>query len=143
MIYSKKNQRVNSFKAIGSQAGWTMWSMLFVMSVLFVAAYIVIQLVPIFSANENVKNAMRQSVEDKDLRKISRNQIIRGMQDQLYLDGSHELLDYKKDLNMARNRNKFLLEVKYEREVPLVANLVLIARFNPKVECELNGRCDP
>ncbi len=143
MIYSEKNQRVNSFKAISSQAGWTMWSMLFVMSVLFVVAYVAIQLVPIFSANENVKNAMRQSVEDKDLSKISRNQIIRGMQDQLYLDGSHELLDYKKDLNMARNRNKFLLEVKYEREVPLVANLVLIARFNPKVECELNGRCDP
>ncbi|MBX2848892.1 MAG: DUF4845 domain-containing protein [Acidiferrobacterales bacterium] len=124
------------------QGGWTMWSMMFVLGVLFVVAYLGMQLVPIFSANESVKNAMRISLNDKDLRKITRRDVIAEMQNQLYLDGNDKLIDYKNELKVARTRNQFIVEASYEREVPLVANLFLIARFNPKIECELSGQCD-
>lgn len=141
----KMNQNLNlrELKSVRNQQGWTIWSMMFVLSVLFVLAYLGMQLVPIFSTNGAIEGAMRQSVEGSDLRKITRRQVIGEMNKQLYIDGNHELLDYKNDVKMSRNKNKFILEAIYEREVPLVANLVLIARFNPKVECDLIGRCDP
>ncbi len=129
-------------KNIFSQQGWTIWSMMFVLSVLFVMAYIGMQLVPIYSANSNVKNAMYVSLEDKDLRKMTRVKVVRGMKSQMYLDGSADLFDFKEDLKLSRSKNTFTIEVTYEQEVPLIANLVLVAKFNPKVECELSGRCE-
>ena len=122
--------------------GWTMWSMLFVLSVLFVVAYIGMQLVPIYSANSNIKNAMMVSLQDKDLSKITRSKVVKAMESQLYLDGSSSLVDFKNGFKVARARNEFKVEVIYEREVPLVSNLVLVARFHPIATCTLNGRCE-
>ncbi len=132
---------MTKMKKIAPQQGWTLWSMLFVMSVIFVLAYIGMQLVPMYSANESVKKAMMQSVEDKDLRKITRREVVANMNRQLYLDSNHELLDYKNELIVKRTGQQFLVEANYEREIPLAYNLVLIARFNPKVECDLVGQC--
>lgn len=142
-MLSDKSRSVNQqLKSFDAQQGWTMWSMMFVMSVLFTAAYLGMRLVPIYTTSSSIKNAMYISVEDKDLQKISRASVIKSIKAQLYLDANHGLLDYKNDMKMARTKNQFILEASYEQEVPLVANLVLVARFNPKVECELNGRCD-
>ncbi len=140
-----RTQRNNmkQFKSIHHQQGWTVWSLMFVLSVLFVLAYLGMQLIPIYSTNGAVRTAMVQSVEGQDLRKVTRRHVIGEMNKQLYIDSNHEVLDYKNDVKMSRTRNKFVLEANYVREVPLVANLVLIARFNPKVECDLTGRCDP
>lgn len=124
------------------QGGWTMWSMMFVLSVLFVLAYIGMQLVPIYSSNTNIKNAMRVSLEDKDLSRITRSKVINGMKKQLYLDGASGLIDFKNKFKVARARDEFTVEAEYQREVPLVANLVLVAKFNPKATCTLNGRCE-
>ncbi len=136
-------QSHKAFKRIDNQKGWTIWSMLFVMSVIFVLAYVGMQLVPMFTANESVEKAMRGSVENKDLRKMTRRNVIGEMNRQLYVDGNHELIDYKNQLIVKREKGKFLIEANYEREIPMVANIVLVARFNPKVECDLTGRCDP
>lgn len=134
---------MRSFRSVRYQQGWTIWSMMFVLSVLFVIAYLAMQLVPIYSANGSIKAAMLQSVEGKDLRKVTRRHVIGEMNKHLYIDSNHEILEPNNDIKMARTRSKFVLEANYEREIPLVANLVLIARFNPTVECELTGRCDP
>jgi len=136
--FKSKSRQMVSFK----QQGWTMWGMLFVLSVLFVVAFIGMQLVPVYSGNENVKNAMRVSLEDRDLSKITRSAVIKGMNKQLYLDGATGVIDFKKDLKISRSRNKFIVQVSYSREVPIVANISLVAKFNPKAECALNGRCD-
>lgn len=144
MMCEKKSMKPKTeFRRFQSQQGWTIWSMVFVMSVVFVLAYIGMNLVPMFSANQSVEAAMRNSVENKDLRSITRRQVVGEMNKLLYIDNNHELLDYKNDLRVTRAKNKFVIEAEYEREIKLVANLVLVARFNPRVECELTGRCDP
>ena len=112
------------------------------MAVVFIAAYIIIQLVPIYAANENVKNAMFVSLENKNMVSITRGQVIRGMQNQLYLDGTSDLIDFKNDFKMTKSNGKVIASATYQREVPLVANLVLLAKFSPKAECEKNGRCE-
>ena len=139
---SFSNPRHQEFKNCKRQAGWTMWSMMFVMSVVFVAAYIIMQLVPIYAANENIKNAMSVSLENKDMARITRSQIIKGMQNQLYLDGASGLIDFKNGFSVKKSKGVVTASASYEREVPLVANLVLVAKFTPTAECEKNGRCE-
>lgn len=124
------------------QAGWTFWSLAFTMGVIMFFAYVGMQLVPVYSTNQNIKNAMVVAVEGSDLRKVSRGQIIERMNRQLYMDSSHEVLDYKNDLKVKRSRNQFTVEAIYEAKVPLFSNISVTVDFNPKIECDLNGRCE-
>ncbi len=143
MTYFSSKQNFASPTNFKYQSGWTMWSMMFVMTVLFIAAYIGMQLVPIFSTNSTIESAMRGSLDNKDLRTITRKSIVNSMQKQLYIDGANKVLNYKNDLKVERLKNKFVVQANYEREVPLLSNMALVVRLNPRVECELNGRCDP
>jgi len=124
------------------QQGWTFWSLSFVLGVIMFFAYVGMQLVPVFAANENVRNAMTRSIEDVDLRTVSRSKVIRKIDDQLYLDGSHGLLDYKNDIKMSRSRNSFTLIADYAREIPLFFNLSLKAKFDTTIQCDLDGNCE-
>lgn len=123
---------------IQRQQGWTFWSLLFTLSVLMFFAYIGMQLVPVYSANENIKNAMERSVEDVDLTKVNRTTIVRNLNAQLYLDGSHNLLDYKTDLEVRRTKEIFSVETHYQREIPLFYNIHMLVKFDNVVEKNLS-----
>ena len=124
-------------RSIHQQRGWTFWSMMFVMSVVLLAAYIGMQLVPIYASNAAIVKAMEKSLEGENLRTINRSVVVRKMTDQLYLDGTHEILDFKSDMKVRRSRNQLVLETHYQREVPLFMNLSLLARFDNIVERKL------
>jgi hypothetical protein len=96
---------------------------------------------PIYTVNGNIENAMQRSIDGVNLRSVGRAEIIKKMDKQLYLDGSHKLLNYKEDLVIKRSRSLFTLQVNYERRVPIVGNLSIIADFNPMVECSFTGQC--
>lgn len=134
-----ETQLVN-IKHINRQKGWTFWSLLFVMCVILFFAYVGMQLVPVYSANENVRNAMVRSIDDTDLRKVNRAYIIRKLDAQLYLDGSHELLDYKTDLKVKRSRKKLIVQTAYNREIPLFFNIFILVKFDNLEERELSGQ---
>lgn len=126
---------------IKRQAGWTFWSLTFTLGVLAFFSYIGMQLVPIYSSNSNVVNAMERSVDGANLRTIGRAQIISAMNKQLYLDGSHKLLDYKNDLVVKRSRKSFIVQVNYQRTIPIAGNISVLTTFSPKVECNFSGSC--
>lgn len=138
----KKQLNRQKMKLFKQQAGWTFWSLLFTLLVLGFFAYIGMQLVPIHMQNENIKNAMVQSVEGVNLRKVTRNAIIGKMNRQLYLDQAHELLDFKRDLKVTKKSNEFKLELNYTREVPIVADHYVMVKFNPTLICDLSGNCE-
>ncbi|HAU68258.1 MAG TPA: hypothetical protein DCW52_07660 [Gammaproteobacteria bacterium] len=127
------------FKSTRNQAGWTFWSLLFISALGVFTAYIVMQMVPVYAMNANIKNAMELSVEEMDLRRVTRAQIVRGMQQQLYLDSSHKVLDYKKDLKIQRSRDQLIIETKYQSEVPIFNNISLLFKFDNRVERDLPG----
>jgi len=133
--------QIKPLSNIKRQGGWTFWSLGFTLLVLAFAAYIGMQLVPIYASNNNIEKAMVQSVDRSDLKTVSRRQIINDMDKQLYLDGTADLLDYKEDVIIQRKSSKFTLEVKYERKVPIVANINLVVSFSPLVECNFAGEC--
>lgn len=124
---------------IRAQQGWTMWSLMFVLGVVMFFAYVGMQLVPVYSANSNVKNAMQISVDGLSRNKISRAEIVRAMRSQLYLDGNDELIDYKEELNIERSQRELIVKVNYKRQIPLFFNLSLLAEFDNKVTKDLSS----
>jgi len=83
-----------SFKKIDQQKGWTLWSLIFVIGVLILFTYVGFQLVPVYTTNSNIQKAMQLSLDNVSSSKVSRAAIIKTIDAQLYLDGTHELLDY-------------------------------------------------
>lgn len=132
-----KNTSIRKFNR--AQGGWTFWGLAFVLSVLGLFGYIIMQLVPVYSANRNVQNAMQVALNNADTRAISRAKVIRGMQAQLYLDGSDKLINYKKDLKVKRKGQNIVLEVSYSQEVPLFYNLSLKAQFDNTAQRKIAG----
>lgn len=124
---------------IRHQGGWTFWSLTFVLLVILFFAYVGMRLVPVYAVNENVKNAMNLAIQNVDMRRVSRAEIIRRMNDQLYLDGSHKVLNYKTDLKVSRSKKLFIVETNYRREIPLFLNLSLVASFENRAERELES----
>ncbi|MFT6408142.1 MAG: hypothetical protein ACJAQ6_001558 [Arenicella sp.] len=137
----RKSSVPQSLSSIKRQGGWTFWSLIFTLSVISFFSYVGMQLVPIYNTNSNVVNAMKLSLEKSDLRKVGRAQIITIMNKQLYLDGSHKLLNMKEDLVIKRSRSLFTMQVSYERRVPIVGNISIVTSFNPKIECNFSGNC--
>ncbi len=126
-----------SFKKVSTQKGWTLWSMIFVIGVIVLFTYIGIQLVPVYTTNGNITKAMQLSLDNLSANKVSRAAIIKTIDAQLYLDGTHELLDYKKDLEVKRTPRELVINVNYERSVPLFYNLSLVATFENQVKKDL------
>ena len=131
--------KVNSKKIskISQQKGWTMWSLMFVLGVLGLFAYIGFQLVPVYSSNSSVKNAMQITIDEVNPAQLSRSSIIVKMRNQLFLDGSHKLLDFKKDLYIKRTQRELVFTVNYERRVPLFFNLSIVASLENEVKRNL------
>jgi len=126
-----------SFKKFDQQKGWTLWSLIFVIGVLILFTYVGFQLVPVYTTNSNIKKAMQLSVDNVSPAKVSRAAIIKTIDAQLYLDGTHELLDYKKDLDVKRTQRELSVKVNYERRVELFYNLSLVATFENEVKKDL------
>jgi len=126
-----------SFKKIDQQKGWTLWSLIFVIGVLILFTYVGFQLVPVYTTNSNIQKAMQLSLDNVSSSKVSRAAIIKTIDAQLYLDGTHELLDYKTDLDVKRTQRELIVQVNYERRVELFYNLSLVATFENEVKKDL------
>jgi len=126
------------FQSIKRQQGWTMWSLMFTMGVILLFAYIGMQLVPVYTTNGSVTSAMNQTVDELDLYKATRRNVIIKMNSQLYIDGNDGLLDYKNDLKVKRSKTNFILSTKYDREIPLFFNISMLVKFDNVVERDLN-----
>lgn len=128
-------------KNIKYQSGWTLWSLLFTLSVVGFFSYVGMQLVPVYSGNSNIKNAMKNSIMELDIRKATRSQISLGMSRQLVMDSAQNSVDLRKQLKVVRDKNNLTISIKYDRLVPLFGNISLFLDFHPSLECSFSGGC--
>ena len=134
-----KKTKFNSqlFRKIEQQKGWTLWSMLFVIGVLVLFAYVAFQLVPVYTTNESIKSAMQHAIDNVPPTQARRSAITEKMRSKLYVDGNHRLIDYKKDVDIKRTQRELIVKVDYESRVPLFYNLSIVASFENEVKRNL------
>ena len=116
------------------QEGWTMLGLVLVISVIMFFAYVVMKLVPVYLDNEEVKHAMEIGLAQADPKLQTRNTIIRNMYNQMVVDDTDMLTDWKKAVAYKKTREKIIFSITYSRVVPLYSNVSLLINFNNVME---------
>jgi len=129
-----KTAAIKSMPNINGQRGWTFWSLLFTLAVILFFVYIGMRLVPVYSDNQNIKQAMELSLREVQASNVSRGGIASKIGKQMQLDGISGFLNLREDLKVKRKGNKIILSLQYDREIPLFLNMSLLVKFDNLVE---------
>jgi hypothetical protein len=117
-----------------NQGGWTLLGLLMVLGLAMFFAYIVMKVVPIYMDNEEVKHAMEVGIAQGDPKTMSRNTVIKNMYNQMVVDDTDNLTDWKKAVTYVKTRDKIVFTIKYNRVVPLFNDISLLIDFNNVME---------
>ena len=126
----------NSFKnpSVAKQKGFTLWSFLFVAGVVILAMYIGAKLVPVYTVDSAIKAALNDAVEKTSLQNLRKNQLIKDINQKLYIDGVYEPPAFEEVLNIKKTREGTTVSVDYREDVPLFLNIGLYLDFSHSVE---------
>lgn len=120
-----------------NQSGWTFWSLSAVVILVVVLALLFMRLFPPYFDNLKLQEAMDKIVEDPRVTAMTRRQVIQELDNILYIDYAHEVVDLRESLTMDKKDKIMTITVDYEVVVPLVYNVSALLAFNNKVEIDL------
>lgn len=119
------------------QSGWTFWSLSAVIILVVILALLFMRLFPPYFDNLKLQEAMDKIVEDPRISNMTRRQIIQELDNILYIDYAHEVVDLKESLTIEKKDKVMTIAVDYEVVVPLVYNISALLDFKNRAEIAL------
>jgi hypothetical protein len=119
------------------QSGWTIWSLSAVIILVVILALLFMRLFPPYFDNLKLQEAMDKIVEDPRISNMTRRQIIQELDNILYIDYAHEVVDLKESLTIEKKDKVMTIAVDYEVVVPLVYNVSALLEFKNRAEIAL------
>jgi hypothetical protein len=116
------------------QSGWTFWSLSVVVIAVVLLALLFMRLFPPYFDNMKLQEALNKIVEDPRITDMTRRQVIQELDNILYIDYAHEVVDLKESLTIAKKDKVTTIAVDYEVVVPLVYNVSALLDFKNRVE---------
>lgn len=116
------------------QGGWTIWSILSVALLITFFALLFMKLFPPYFDNMKIQEALETVGEDPRVTSLTRRQIIRELDDILYIDYAHEAVDLKSALVVQKTKTSMIMSIDYEVVVPLAYNISALLTFSNSVE---------
>ncbi len=129
-----KNNNKFSYSSSHHQKGLTMWSFLFVGGVVIFCMYIGALLVPVYTADGAIKDALESSVEKVSRSNIRKKDIIKEIDKRLYIDGVYDIPDLKEAVQVKKLRSGTTVSVDYKKEIPLFYNIGMYLDFKHVIE---------
>lgn len=125
-------------RTLKNQRGMTMWSLLFVLSMIALVVFLVLKLLPVYLADMKVRSALDSVTRQSDAGSMSKGELIEGLAKRFDIDNI-EHVDLGKDLTItARGRNR-AIRIKYEAVVPMVGNVSALMEFDHQREVRGSG----
>ena len=128
----------NNNKFLGAsykrQKGITMWSFAFVVGVIGLFFYIGINLVPVYSENVAMKDALEASLKNVGRAEVRKKKIIETVDKRLYIDGYYDVPDLNEVLKVEKKRTGTKVTLEYKKEVPLFYNIGIYLDFKHVIE---------
>ncbi len=131
-----KNKNLNltmNLRQTNKQKGFTLWSFMFTAAVVIFCIYIGALLVPVYSADSAIKNALNASLENVKRENVRKKEIIKAVDKRLYIDGIYEGPDMKKVLFVKKEKAGTTVTIDYKKEVPLFYNIGMYLDFKHEV----------
>ena len=116
------------------QGGWTIWSILSVALLILFFTLLFMKLFPPYFDNMKIQEALETVAEDPRVTSLTRRQIIRELDDILYIDYAHEAVDLKSSLVVQKTKTSMIMSIDYEVVVPLAYNISALLAFSNRVE---------
>ncbi len=119
------------------QGGWTIWSLLGVGLLIALSAMLVMKLFPPYFDNMKLQEALEKIADDPRVVAWDKRQIVLELDNMLYIDYGHEIVDLKKALSVDKSKTDMTLAIDYEVVVHLAYNISALLDFNNAVSIPL------
>ena len=116
------------------QQGWTVWGLFSVMALLVFFAYIGMKLFPHYFDNLKLQEALEQVLDDPRVLGMDRRQIVGELDNILYIDYGHQIVNLKEELAVQKDRQSLVLSVDYEVTEHLFYNVSALMDFQAMAE---------
>jgi flagellar biogenesis protein FliO len=117
----------------GRQRGWTIWSLSFVFLFIAFSAWLTMKLSPPYFDNQRLVEGLKKLSVKPGFGTMERTQLIRELDNILYLDYAHTVVDLNKALSVERTKTEKRVRVNYEVIVPLLYNVSALLEFQNEV----------
>jgi hypothetical protein len=108
--------------------------MIFTISVIIFAAFIFMNLLPIYSNHTAVRNAVNDGLDKSNLRAITNIGFLRNLRVQMLMDDADDLTDWGDLVKVQREKNLVTVKFNYQRAVPLFENISLPFKFDDSIQ---------
>lgn len=117
----------------GRQKGWTIWSLSFTFLFIAFSAWLTMKLSPPYFDNQRLYEGMKKLATQPGFGNMERTQLIRDLDNILYLDYAHTVVDLNKALSVEKTRTEKKMHVNYEVVIPLLHNISALLDFKNEV----------
>jgi flagellar biogenesis protein FliO len=124
-------------KAMKKQHGWTLWGLLGAIVLITFFALLFMKLFPAYFDNMKIREGLQTLAKDPRLPDMTRTQIVRELDNILYIDFAHEIVDLREALAVSKTRDQMTMRVDYEVVIPMVYNISALLEFNNEVQVSL------
>ena len=115
------------------QSGWTVWSVLGVVTLLLFFVLLFMKLFPPYFDNLKIVEAMEDIAQDNRASSFTRRKVIKEMDKILYIDFAADLVNLNEALRMVKAKNSTKLIVEYDVVVHLAFNISALLDFSNEV----------
>ena len=113
---------------LNRQRGMSMWSLMFVLTVLGFVVYIGFLLFPPYMADFKVKSTLDQLAKQSDVGSMSRDDIINSLDKRFDIDDIKHI-NLKQDLKVEKRGPNRLIMIDYEVEAQVAGNVSMLLKF--------------
>ncbi len=119
------------------QQGMSFWLILLLVAFGIGSALLFMKLFPAYMDNLKIKEGLETLADDPETARMTKGQLISRLDNILYIDFAHEIVDLKKAFKTKKTQSTMTMSVDYERVVPLVYNVSALLDFENEVDVSL------
>jgi len=124
--------------SLNRQRGMTMWSLMFVLTVLGFAVYLGLLLIPAYMSDYKVKTTLNNLVKQSDIGTMSQEDIYQSLEKRFDIDTITHV-NLKQDLKIEKRGPFRIIRINYETEIPVLGNLYIVLKFRHDKQVKAGG----
>ncbi len=117
-----------------NQQGMSFWIILVLLVFGIGSILLGMKLFPAYMDNLKLREGMQTLADDPENARLTKGQLIQRLDNILYIDFAHEIVDLKKAFKTRKTQTSTIMTINYERVIHLAFNISALLDFENEVE---------